>query len=32
LGLIRRIGEMNVDELHASWVQWSKRATAHRDG
>ena len=32
LGLIRRIGEMDVEELHASWVQWSKRLTAHRDG
>ena len=31
LGLIRRIGEMDVDELHASWVKWSKRATARPD-
>ena len=31
LGLIRRIGEMDVDGLHASWVEWSKRATARQD-
>jgi hypothetical protein len=31
LGLIRRIGEMDVDGLHTSWVEWSKRATVPQD-
>ena len=31
LGLIRRNGEMDADGLHASWVEWSKRATARQD-